>query len=222
MKRLIRITGKRITFPFYHLVSDEDVPHVKHLYAVRTSKEFTHDLDFLLLHYKPIGIKDFLDSINNDRSLPGNSFLLSFDDGLREFHDVATPILRRKGIPAVCFLNSGFIDNADLFYRYKASLLIERLQDGNDLTGKQKLLENWFRKNHLPFAPDYHGLLKISYANRNILDELALHVDVHFDEFLQKHRPYKNPIPGSRDGVFVLQAFDFRDQFLHRHFCIAE
>jgi len=206
MNGLIRITGKRIIFPFYHLVSNEDVLHVKHLYPVRTTKEFIHDLDFFLRHYQPIGIMEFLDSVNNDRPIPGNSFLLSFDDGLREFQDVAAPILRQKGIPALCFLNSGFIDNADLFYRYKASLLIERLQNGNDLTGKQKLLENWFIENHLPFTPDYLGLLKVSYLNRRLLDELALQLDVHFDEYLQNHQPYLN---STQVQELIQQGFSF-------------
>jgi peptidoglycan/xylan/chitin deacetylase (PgdA/CDA1 family) len=206
LNELIRITGKRTIFPFYHLVSDDDVPHVKHLYPVKTTKEFIHDLDFLLLHYKPIGIIDFLDSFNSGRLFPGNCLLLSFDDGLREFHDVVTPILRKKGIPAVCFLNSGFIDNADLFYRYKASLLIERLQNGNDFTGKQKLLENWFGEHHLPFTPDYHGLLKVSYANRYLIDELAVQLDVHFDEFLQKRRPY---LDSNQIRDLIHQGFSF-------------
>jgi peptidoglycan/xylan/chitin deacetylase (PgdA/CDA1 family) len=190
LKLLIRITREKIIFPFYHLVSDEEIPHVKHLYQVRTSREFIHDLDFFLKFYRPIGISDFLGSINKGQSLPGKSFLLSFDDGLREFHDIAVPILLRKGIPAVCFLNSEFIDNKDLFYRYKASLLIERLQNGNSLTDKKNTHVNWFLENHLRFSDDYLGLLNISYANRYLLDELALKLDFHFDEFLLKKRPY--------------------------------
>jgi len=203
---LIRITGKRIVFPFYHLVSDEDIPHVKHLYTVRTTKEFIHDLDFFLKQYKPIGINDFLDSINNGRALSGNCFLLSFDDGLREFHDVAAPILRQKGIPTVCFLNSGFIDNTGLFYRYKASLLVERLQTATDLYGKQKSLEKWFVENHLHFTPDSLGLLKITYANRHLLDELASMLDVHFDEFLKKQHPY---LDSTQISFLIQQGFSF-------------
>ncbi len=191
---LIWITGKRSIFPFYHLVSDDDIPHVKHLYRVRTTKEFILDLDFLLRYYKPIGISDFLSSINNGRPLQDKSFLLSFDDGLREFHDVAAPILQQKGIPAVCFLNSGFIDNTNLFYRYKASLLIERLQNRNDLTEKKHILENWFLENHLSFTADYHGLLEISYDDRHLLDELASMLDIHFDEFLLKQKPYLDSV----------------------------
>jgi peptidoglycan/xylan/chitin deacetylase (PgdA/CDA1 family) len=206
LNSLIRITGKRIIFPFYHLVSDADPPHVKHLYKARTTREFVRDLDFLLRHYKPAGIDEFMETFNNDRPFSGNRFLLSFDDGLCEFHDVAAPILLQKGVPAVCFLNSGFLDNADLFYRYKASLLIERLQNGKDPEGKQSFIENWFSKNHLPFTPDYLGLLKISYANRQVLDELASALDFHFDEFLKKNRPYMD---SGQVNSLIQQGFSF-------------
>jgi peptidoglycan/xylan/chitin deacetylase (PgdA/CDA1 family) len=183
---LIRVTGKRIIFPFYHLVSDDEVPHIKHLYKVRTSREFIQDLDFLLKHYKPININDYLESLRTGKPLSGNCFLLSFDDGLREFHDVVAPILRQKGIPALCFLNSAFIDNKDLFYRYKASLLIDRLPQARDQEG----VKNWFQKNGLPFTVDYRGLLKVTYKNRHLLDEFAEKAEVKFDEFLIKQRPY--------------------------------
>jgi peptidoglycan/xylan/chitin deacetylase (PgdA/CDA1 family) len=187
---LIRVTGKRIIFPFYHLVSDEELPHIKHLYPVRRTKEFRKDLDLLLKHYQPLGIQDIIDSVNHDKPVRVNSFLLSFDDGLREFHDVAAPLLREKGIPAICFLNSGFIGNKDLFYRYKASLLIERLLNSETSAGTHKDLAAWFTENHLPLTGDYKGLLKVSYANRHCLDQLALKVELHFDEFLLQRRPY--------------------------------
>jgi peptidoglycan/xylan/chitin deacetylase (PgdA/CDA1 family) len=187
---MIGITGRKLIFPFYHLVSDEDVPHVKHLYKVRTTREFNQDLDFLLRYYNPIGISDVLDFVNHGKTLPANSFLISFDDGLREFHDVAAPVLLRKGIPAVCFLNSGFIDNAGLFYRYKASLLIDRLQKGNEPGDKKIVPEDWFRRNDLAFTHNYHSLLSISYANRQLLDELAILLEVDFDKYLKEHRPY--------------------------------
>jgi peptidoglycan/xylan/chitin deacetylase (PgdA/CDA1 family) len=203
---LIRITGKKIVFPFYHLVSDEDVPHVKHIYPVRTTKEFTKDLDFFLRHYKPLGIQDLLDIVSQNKQLPGNGFLLSFDDGLREFNDVAAPILLRKGIRAVCFLNSGFIDNADLFYRYKAGLLIEKLQKGTFSEEEQKNIQTWFVRNQLPFTRDYHGLLKIRYEKRHLLDELASTLDYHFDDFLKQSRPY---LETDQISSLVQQGFTF-------------
>jgi peptidoglycan/xylan/chitin deacetylase (PgdA/CDA1 family) len=199
---LIRVTGKRIIFPFYHLVSDEEVPHIKHLYKIRTSKEFIKDLDFLLKHYKPISIDDYLESLKNKNPLPDKCFLLSFDDGLREFHDVAAPILRQKGIPAVCFLNSAFIDNKDLFYRYKASLLIDRLPQARD----QEVIKNWFQKSGLPFTADYRGLLQVTYQNRHLLDDLAEKAGVDFDEFLLKQRPY---LDSAQISSLIREGFAF-------------
>jgi peptidoglycan/xylan/chitin deacetylase (PgdA/CDA1 family) len=185
---MIRMTGKRTIFPFYHLVSDEDVPHVRHLYKVRSIKEFTADLDFLLRYYKPISIKEYLDSIKRGHPLPGNNFILSFDDGLREFHDIAAPILLRKGIPAICFLNSDFIDNHFLFYRYKASLLINSLKDGgNELVNKKNLLQ-------------------LTYADNSVLNYLAVRLKVNFSDYLEEHRPYLDSIQIRK---LIQQGFSF-------------
>ena len=189
LDRLMRITGKRSIFPFYHLVSDEEVPHLKYLYPVRDTGTFIRDLDFLLQHYKPIGISDLLVPFHKGRSLQGNTFLLSFDDGLREFHDVVAPILLNKGIPAICFLNSAFVDNRELFFRYKASLLIGRLLETGD-AGLQRKIQPWFHDHHLPFSNDYKGLLQISYDRRSLLDDLANLLGYDFSEYLKKNHPY--------------------------------
>ena len=190
LNALIRITGRNTLFPFYHLISNEEVPHVKYLYKVRTTRDFVNDLDFLLKHFNPVSITDFLDAINRNTPFPSNSFVLTFDDGLREFYDVVAPVLISKGIPATCFLNSAFIDNKDLFYRYKAGLLIDSLQKGTRPDKGEHYLEHWFVENGLVWTPDFHGLLKINYARRQLLDDLALELHVSFDDFLKMQRPY--------------------------------
>jgi len=205
LKALIRITGRNTLFPFYHLVSDEEVRHVKHLYKIRTTKEFINDLDFLLKYYKPVSIIDFLDAFNSNTPLPGNSFILTFDDGLREFHDVAAPVLIQKGVPATCFLNSAFIDNKDLFYRYKASLLIDRLQRGISGTIETSV-KNWFAENHLALTTNYSGLLKVNYANRHLLDDLALKLDLTFEDYLRTKRPY---LDSAQITSLMKQGFTF-------------
>ena len=119
-------TGK-VLAPFYHAVSDIPMPHIRHLYRVKTVAEFERDLDFLLKHYTPIDFHELPNLLQHKPRSGKPPMLLSFDDGLREFYDPIAPILLRKGIPAICFLNSGFLDNKDLFFRYKASLLIDFL-----------------------------------------------------------------------------------------------
>jgi peptidoglycan/xylan/chitin deacetylase (PgdA/CDA1 family) len=116
-----------------------------------------------------------------------NSFLLTFDDGLREFHDVIAPILLRKGIPAICFLNSGFVDNKELFFRYKASILIENLIVNKRLDSH---IKDWFSKNQLDIDTQFSSLLSINYSQRTKLDELAKLINVDFDKYLLTEKPY--------------------------------
>src|ERR1035437_6536104 len=93
----------KVIFPFYHSVSDEEILHLKHLYNVKTKKEFKKDIEFFLKYYQPIQVADLMKAIENERPVK-NCFLLSFDDGFRQVYDIVVPILKEKGIPAIFFL----------------------------------------------------------------------------------------------------------------------
>jgi peptidoglycan/xylan/chitin deacetylase (PgdA/CDA1 family) len=181
---LMKLTNQKIIFPFYHAVSDEKIMHLMHLYKVKTVAQFVRDLDLLLKYYIPVSHEDLLDSYRKDSPLQGKSFLLSFDDGLREFHDIIAPVLLKKGIPAVCFLNSAFIDNNALFYRYKASILIEL-----------------FRAKSFDI-----NLLEIPYSRREMLDEIAASQGYDFSEYLKDKQPY---LTGSQVAKLISQGFGF-------------
>lgn len=187
LENLIKITRQRVALPLYHTVSDEQLIHIKNLYRARNSAEFERDLDFFLKYYKPVSPADFVDSIIKDTPLTENSFMLSFDDGLREFHDVIAPILLRKGIPAVCFLNSNFIDNKDLFFRYKTSILIEKLRNPEIHT---KEVKHWFATQHLASLNFRHQLHSVTDLNKHLLDELAQLIGFDFNDFLKTQKPY--------------------------------
>ncbi|RYD69268.1 MAG: hypothetical protein EOP53_27470, partial [Sphingobacteriales bacterium] len=89
----------------------------------------------MLKHFKPLRFAE-VQEIAKGSTVKYPSFFLSFDDGLRSFYEVAAPVLQRKGIEAACFVNSSCIDNKALFFRYKASLLIEELSVKNISPGK--------------------------------------------------------------------------------------
>lgn len=187
---LIKITGQNVIYPFYHAVSDYELIHIKHLYNVRTSKAFEKDLDFFLKYYKPIEYYELIDSITKNILIKKNSFLLSFDDGLSEFDSVIAPILKRKGIPAICFLNSAFIDNKDLFFRYKESVLLDKLKNSEVSSGLKNEIELWFKQRKLTYNDNYDSLLSINYLERNNLDSFAKLIGIDFNEYLQKYKPY--------------------------------
>lgn len=116
-----------LILPYYHIVTDEDVPHVKHLYGFRNTGKFREDLDFFLSRYTPVGLSDIIAHLNGERNLARNSFHLTFDDGFREMYDVVAPILKDKGVPATFFLATAFIDNRGMAHHNQVSVLIEHI-----------------------------------------------------------------------------------------------
>jgi peptidoglycan/xylan/chitin deacetylase (PgdA/CDA1 family) len=134
LERMVKYSRQPVIFPFYHTVSDFPLAHVSHLYPLRTEKDFEQDLEEMLKCFEPISLGDFMGGKN---LIEGKRYMvLTFDDGLAGCHQVIAPLLLKKGIPAVFFLNNHFIDNRGLFYRYKASLLIDRVRTDKEALKK--------------------------------------------------------------------------------------
>lgn len=125
---LIKLSGKRTIYPFYHIVSDTPPAHIKHLYPIRSIKQFEKDLDFLQKHF----IASELNSENNKKQ-----FVLSFDDGLSEVYKIIAPILKKRNIPAIFFINSGFVDNKAMFKNF-----IVNLKNGNPKINVKEYLKD--------------------------------------------------------------------------------
>jgi len=181
------VSRKRAVFPLYHVVSDDQPAHLKHIQHIRNIKTFEKDLETFLKYFQPVSLSDYLKGEMNS----GNSYgVLTFDDGLRECYEVIAPLLKKKGVPAVFFLNNNFIDNRDLFYRYKASLLVEQYNlRGGELNGVESF--QGMQKRYVRQA-----LLRIQYHRRNVLDDIAKSVGFSFEQYLER-----NPVYLSGDQV---------------------
>src|SRR5690606_8125497 len=88
-----------------------------------------------------------------------------------------------KGIPAIFFLNSAFIDNKDLFFRFKASLLIEELQ-------KKIALEKELESFCTIGKSIQQTILSVNYNNKDILDVMAEKIGCDFKMYLHNNSPY--------------------------------
>ena len=162
-----------IIFPFYHTISDGECPHIKNLYPVKSSKQFEKELDYFQKNFHTISLEEIQSHIKNKTQPKKPSFFLSFDDGLKGCFTTIAPILKTRNLTAAFFLNTDFVDNQALFYRYKVSLIIEKI-----------------RLQNLEFRISNSELLKLAYGNIDQIDEIAHELNVNFDEFLKKEKPY--------------------------------
>ena len=182
-----KISGKKLIFPFYHSVAFKTLLHIDSLYRTRTPEEFKEDLFFLLKYFNTIDPLTALDLYRENKQPAKSSFLLSFDDGLSGFYHNEAPLLLEKGIPAIIFLNTAFIDNKDLFYRYKVSLLIHHLHENPETI---KLITVFFADNGIIKKNVFEDLLSVQYKNRDLLDKAAKICQFSFSEFLETNKPY--------------------------------
>jgi len=185
---LISISKQQLLLPFYHLVADTTPLYAKHLYyRARSVADFKNDIHTFLAFYEPISLQKMIALHAKNQLNQKKQVHLTFDDGLSNFYTTVAPILKEHKIPATIFINTNFIDNKDLFYRHKASLLIEKYEKGTlkeQQIFNEFVLENGSEKEVKPF------LLSINSKNKDLLDVLALKVGVDFNAFLKTAKPY--------------------------------
>lgn len=165
----------------YHLVSDEKRDHVKHLFPYHDVKNFERDINFLATHFDFIDWDTFIQQKKDKARSKKTSILLTFDDGYAEFYDIIAPILKRKGIYAINFINPKFIDNKDLMWRCKASVILSET-----IANKEKevqLLEMLGNQNK-------SSILNIKYENQNQLNQIASELEIDFKDYLKNNNIY--------------------------------
>ncbi|MEN8118463.1 MAG: polysaccharide deacetylase family protein [Bacteroidota bacterium] len=165
-----------VFLPFYHVVGDKKLPHILN-YPYLNSKEFEKELDFFLKYFKPVS----LEYLYKNRVTKEKVFHVNFDDGLRECAEIIAPVLIRKGIPATFFINSGFVDNKALFHRYKASLILNELENNPCFEAEVFLEENGLNR---------QNILQSDFLENDKLDEAAEMMNLDFSAFLEQQKPY--------------------------------
>jgi len=73
--------------------------------------------------YTPIRLDDLEGFRSGRRRLPAKPVLLTFDDGLSSYRDIALPILRRYGYPSVLSIVTGWHDGDKVPRSYRGKLL---------------------------------------------------------------------------------------------------
>lgn len=187
IKELVDKTKQNLLLPFYHTISNQRVNHISNLYPVRNEQLFIKDIDFLLKHFEPVNIDVINAKIKNNELFSKPSFHISFDDGLSELYNTVVPILERKGVPATFFVNTGFVDNKALFYRYKVSLILEKIKSNNDLLIPVAELLSIKSTDLISVSK---ALLQLNFQSVDLIDSIAIKIEINFEEYLKVNKPY--------------------------------
>lgn len=112
------VTPSVLTVLNYHRIDDVKRPGFD-TFAPNVSAspaEFARQMDYLSVHYNVITCEHLNAWRLGKKELPTNPALITFDDGYYDNFANAYPILRERGLPAVIFLATDFIDSGSPFY----------------------------------------------------------------------------------------------------------
>jgi peptidoglycan/xylan/chitin deacetylase (PgdA/CDA1 family) len=188
--RLVRpLSGVSLVVPFYHMVSDDHVPHVSHLYRFRTVAEFILDVEFFARNFTPVTLSEIVDALDGSRPLPNSCVHLTFDDGFREMYDIVAPILQRAGLPATFFLNSAFLDGKGLAHYNALSVLLDRIESSPSAASAVGASLQGILPPTKPGLTLKEKILSIGYTRRSLVGDLAELAEVDLDRYISEVRP---------------------------------
>ena len=197
-----------LTVLAYHRVIDPAAAAGAYLPNVSaTPAGFAAQLDFLAARYDIIAAEDLVAWLEERGPLPPRPLLITFDDGYRDNHENAFPLLRERNLPAVIFLATDYIGRGEPFLGDRAAWIFTRAtchESRLPLLGhrrwdtenqRQAVLKEWLgRLKPLPDA-----------ERRAAVDELAVSLEVapSPDQFAGLHASWNEVREMSAHGIVM-------------------
>lgn len=190
IKYLKRKSNFNLLAPYYHLISNEPVPYLQHIYQFKNTRQFENDLDYMLKHFNPVTLNEVINHIKLGTQIPKHSFLITLDDGLKQVHDIIMPVLLRKGVPAALFIVPAFLNNKNLFYDLKKGLIIDKLLTQPTSPATLSKLSSACTVNRPDVNQIINYVKSINYLSKEKADELGNILEIDFDNFLHTEQPF--------------------------------
>lgn len=117
-------SGKVMILCYHRIVADiaraEQETEVGMVTSVET---FRRQMQLIREHCEVLTLDEAAASLRDERPITRTAAVITFDDGYRDFYDLAWPILRELGLPATVFVPTAFIGDErmldhDRFYLY--------------------------------------------------------------------------------------------------------
>ncbi|MBI1247229.1 polysaccharide deacetylase family protein [bacterium] len=115
INRLVRLIGswRGLLVLTYHRIGDSSQCEFDRGVYSADEATFTRQMEFVRSHFEVVGIDQVVrqpDSYWRNRQ----AVLITFDDGYVDNFEVAFPVLKRLGMPALFFVTSGFLDQRSI------------------------------------------------------------------------------------------------------------
>jgi peptidoglycan/xylan/chitin deacetylase (PgdA/CDA1 family) len=126
--------GRMLPILMYHSISDDPQPGVAPYYKTTTSPvAFENQLRQLSrAGYKSVCLGAAMSLMKAGRELPDKTVVITFDDGFRDFYDLAFPVLKRHGHTASMFLSTAFIGNERRSFKGRECLVWNEVRELRD------------------------------------------------------------------------------------------
>jgi peptidoglycan/xylan/chitin deacetylase (PgdA/CDA1 family) len=186
------ITKRDVLGFYYHVVSDESLPHIRHLYPYKSARMFENDLIYLAENFNPITYEQLAAHYSGGRRLKPKSVILTFDDGLSECYSVVRPLLLKHGIPCVFFITIDYIGNHRMGLVHKASLCIDLVISLEDqaLSDVVKSVNDALGKELNSRLDLIHWIRSVAVREQSTVDYLCQLLEIDVPRYLETQRPY--------------------------------
>ncbi|WP_405420041.1 polysaccharide deacetylase family protein [Marinobacter flavimaris] len=121
--RLLTANTPRILM--YHRFAAEAEPG----YVSR--ERFREQVAYIKKYYHPMTLQDLSTCLFDTGKVPRYAIVITVDDGYRDFHDVAWPVLKELDVPATLFVTTGFVDGRLWLWPDQISWLFAQLEGPN-------------------------------------------------------------------------------------------
>lgn len=119
------VQRRKVTFLLFHDMEADDAER---------------NFAYLKRHYNIISLNDYLETVNNNRKLPSNAIVITFDDGHASNY-VLLPVIKKMEIPVTIFLCSSIVGTQRHFWFRHCEEMKPRVELFKKMTNEQRLNE---------------------------------------------------------------------------------
>lgn len=127
------VARKHIRVPYlpivtYHRlgVPEVDARELDDSVVDATKEGFEKQVALMTKRFTVLGVEELRQYFFEDRPLPKNPVLITFDDGYKACYDIALPILQKYRTKAIFFISTGHMEDRKVFWWDRANYLVKR------------------------------------------------------------------------------------------------